>query len=315
MSFVPSGWYLHHLDIQCPVSRCFDLTPEGHADWRDAVIATDERMSARTEIEITALHKSFGEHHVLRGIDLVIHEGDTVAIVGGSGCGKTVLLNLVLGKFRPDSGRIRVVDHDVTEKPLRDLADLGGFEVDEMHQHWGVVFQRNALFSGTVYENIALWLKEVKGLTDADIVPIARDSLEAVGLATDEEFLRTDTHELSGGMAKRLAVARALAMDPIVLFYDEPTTGLDPTNSTQMHDLIYATHNAIVAGGVERTTVIITHDKDLLTRLRPRTAMLHDGVVFFDGPFEDFSKSKSTIIRPYFDLMPVLNQRPFIEAG
>jgi phospholipid/cholesterol/gamma-HCH transport system ATP-binding protein len=281
----------------------------------DAIVATDLDMPTKIEIEITNLKKSFDANEVLRGVDLAIQEGDTVAIVGGSGCGKTVLLNLIIGNFQPDSGRIRVVDHDDPEKPLRDLADIGGFEVDEMHQHWGVVFQRNALFSGTVYDNIALWLKEVKGLSDTDILPIARRSLEAVALEADDEFLSVDSHELSGGMAKRLAVARALAMDPIVLFYDEPTTGLDPTNSAQMHDLIYATHNAIVAGGVERTTVIITHDKDLLTRLRPRTVMLHHGVVFFDGPFDDFRESNSAIIRPYFDLMPVLNQRTIVRAG
>lgn len=267
------------------------------------------------EIEITGLHKAFGAHRVLRGVDLTVHQGDTLAIVGGSGCGKTVLLNLVLGRYRPDAGRIRVVDYDDPELPLRDLADLGSLGTDAMHQHWGVVFQRNALFSGTVYDNIALWLREVKGLADDVIRPVARRTLEAVGLRSDESFLQTDNHDLSGGMAKRLAVARALAMEPIVLFYDEPTTGLDPMNSAQMHDLIHATHNATVAGGLERTTVIITHDKDLLTRLRPRTVMLHDGTVFFDGPFEAFSGSRSPIIRPYFDLMPVLNRRSLDEPN
>ena len=110
-------------------------------------------------------------------------------------------------------------------------------------------------------------------------------------------------------MAKRLAIARALAMSPVVLFYDEPTTGLDPSTSARMHDLIQATHDEVLPAGTTRTTVIITHDKDLLTRLRPRTVMLHEGRVFFDGPFEAFAANESEIVRPYFDLMPVLHER------
>lgn len=265
-------------------------------------------MSEKIEIEVAGLHKAFKERRVLCGVDMTIYEGDTVAIVGGSGCGKTVLLDLILSKIRADAGHIRVVDHDDPNKPLRDIVDFGNFEVDEMHQYWGVVFQRNALFSGTVYENIALWLMEVKGLDDAEVDIISRRVLEDVGLPSGEEFLSTDNHELSGGMAKRLAIARALAMEPIVLFYDEPTTGLDPATSGQMHDLIAATHNETLADGVERTTLIITHDKDLLTRLRPRIIMLHEGVVFFDGSYDGFSKSNSAIVRPYFDKMQELHQ-------
>lgn len=264
---------------------------------------------ANIEIQATDLHKAFDDNSVLKGVNLSIYEGDTVAIVGGSGCGKTVLLNLILGQLQADNGEILVVDHDIEDNPLSKLADVDEFEIDNLHKHWGVVFQRNALFSGTVYENIALWLKEVKGLTDDVILPIARNSLEAVSLPTDDEFLYMGHDQLSGGMAKRLAVARALAMEPIVLFYDEPTTGLDPTSSAQIHDLIFATHNHILSDGTHRTTIIITHDKDLLNRLRPRTIMLHEGNVFFDGPFEEFEASESPVIRPYFDLMPILHKR------
>ncbi len=261
----------------------------------------------RVEIEITGLCKSFGDKAVLRGVDLTIHEGDTLAIVGGSGCGKTVLLNHILGQLRPDAGRIAVVDHDDPSEPLRDLGDIGEFEIDRIHKHWGVVFQRNALFSGSVLDNIALWLRDVKRLPEKQIREVARTVLAEVGLRDDDDFLAMDHHELSGGMAKRLAIARALAMNPVVLFYDEPTTGLDPTSAARMHDLIFATHNAIVDSGRERTTIIITHDKDLLTRLRPRTVMLHEGRVRFDGPFEAFERDASDIIRPYFELMPILN--------
>jgi phospholipid/cholesterol/gamma-HCH transport system ATP-binding protein len=106
-------------------------------------------------------------------------------------------------------------------------------------------------------------------------------------------------------MAKRLAVARALSMDPMVVFYDEPTTGLDPTSASQIQDLVLATHFE----RDDRTTIIITHDKDLLSRLQPRTVMMYEGRVYFDGPFEAFEASDSAIIRPYFHLMPVLHQR------
>lgn len=262
---------------------------------------------ARTEIRIVDLHKSFGDKHVLNGVDLNIYAGDTVAIVGGSGCGKTVLLDHVLGQLRPDRGYVAVVDHDDPRQPLRRLDEIGELEIEHIHRHWGVVFQRNALFSGSVYDNIALWLKESLQLDDAAIAGIVRRVLAGVGLRDDDAFLATDQHELSGGMAKRVAIARALAMAPMVLFYDEPTTGLDPTSAAHMHELIHATHNELLPAGGERTTIIVTHDKDLLTRLRPRTVMLHEGRVFFDGPFDEFAANASPIVRPYFELMPVLN--------
>ena len=266
-------------------------------------------MQEKIEIQVVGLCKSFNNYGVLNGVDLSIYEGDTIAIVGGSGCGKTVLLNNILGQLKPDKGDIFVTNHDRPERPFCRLSDIEEFELDNLHKHWGVVFQRNALFSGTVYENISLWLKEVRHLEDNAVLPIAQQSLKAVNLPCSEEFLNMDHDQLSGGMAKRLAIARALAMEPVVIFYDEPTTGLDPVSSAQIHDLIYATHNHILQDGMTRTTIIITHDKDLLNRLRPRTVMLHDGKVYFDGLFDSFKKSRSKIIRPYFDLMPVLNKR------
>ena len=261
-----------------------------------------------TEIRVTRLHKAFEGKAVLRGVDLEIPRGDLVAVVGGSGCGKTVLMNHILGLLVPDQGRVEVADHERDGAPLTDLANLDDKRLALLHTHWGVVFQSNALFSGTVYDNIRLWLDEIKHMPDSEIVPVARRVLEAVSLPSDEAFLDTDIGSLSGGMAKRLATARALSMDPELIFYDEPTTGLDPTSAAQVQDLIRATHEAR-ADATPRTTVIITHDKDLLGRLRPRMVMLHQGQVFFDGSFEDFAESESPVVRPYFDLMPVLHQR------
>ena len=263
------------------------------------------------EIRVEGLTKAFGDHRVLTGVDLEVRRGEMLAVVGGSGCGKTVLLNHILGRLEPDAGRVRVADHDLEGAPLVDLSALDTMETDRLHTHWGMVFQKNALFSGTVLDNIALWLSEVRGLDEDAIVPIARRVLAAVDLPDSDEFMQTDVNELSGGMAKRLAVARALAMEPEVLFYDEPTTGLDPTTAATVHDLIARTHDAQTRTGERRTTLIITHDKDLLRRLEPRTVMLHEGRVFFDGPFRDFEASASPIIRPYFDLVPVLHGRAF----
>ena len=264
------------------------------------------------EILVEDVHKSFSGRAVLQGVGVNILSGDIVAIVGPSGCGKTVLLNLVLGLLTPDSGRVFAVNHGREGGALTDLSRASRDEFEQIHVHWGVVFQRNALFSGTVYDNIALWLDEVRHLNKSDISLIAHRALNAVGLPEDEAFLDLDHENLSGGMAKRLAVARALAMDPRGIFYDETTTGLDPTSAAQIQDLIHGTHHH--AGSGTRTSVIITHDKDLLSRLRPRTLMLHEGKVYFDGSFEDFSASSSAIIRPYFDLMPILHQRVFGPA-
>jgi phospholipid/cholesterol/gamma-HCH transport system ATP-binding protein len=147
-------------------------------------------------------------------------------------------------------------------------------------------------------------------MSDDQIMPIARRAVEAVGLDADEVLSR-QRGDLSGGMAKRVAVARALAMDPTLMFYDEPTTGLDPHHAVLIQDLIDQTHQSPTGTGGHRTTIIVTHDKDLLRRLRPRIVMLNDGVIFFDGPFNTFESSTSPIIRPYFDLMPGLHRRVF----
>lgn len=264
-------------------------------------------MSRPPEIRITGLHKAFGEHKVLQGIDLTVFSGDVLAIVGGSGCGKTVLLNHILDQLSPDAGNIELADHNLDGAPLVCLAAMEAQERDRLHQHWGMVFQRNALFSGSVLDNIALWLREICDMDDADIEPIARRVLDAVALPNDDAFLNSEAEALSGGMAKRLAVARALAMNPIVIFYDEPTTGLDPVSAGQIQDLIADTHLQPRAGEPARTTVIITHDKDLLRRLEPRVVMLYEGRVFFDGSFAEFESSDSPIVRPYFDLMPALH--------
>jgi len=264
--------------------------------------------AAPVEIRIEGLTKAFDGHPVLRGVDLDIQAGAFVAVVGGSGCGKSVLLNHILGLMQPDGGRVLVADPERPDSPLLDLAALDADQMADIHVHWGVVFQRNALFSGTVLDNIGLWLEEVGHMGVADIEHMAQRVLAAVGLPATPDFLAGRVESLSGGMAKRIAIARALAMEPRCMFFDEPTTGLDPVTASQIQDLLLSTH-VDERDGLARTTIVVTHDKDLLYRLRPRVVMLHDGRVSFDGPFEDFEASRSPIIRPYFDLMPTLHQR------
>ena len=255
------------------------------------------------EIRAEGLGRSFGSKVVLRGVDLEIGRGELVAVVGGSGAGKSVLLDLMVGLLPPSEGRVLIADHSTAGAPLRDLAELNEDELDRLRRHWSVVFQRNALYSGGVYDNVALWLRQNTERSEGEIRTIVLESLRAVGFEAPEEVSRKERSELSGGMAKRVAIARAIAMDPELIFYDEPTSGLDPRLSAQVHGLISSTHERC---GALRTSVIITHDKDLLARLRPRVVMLHDGGVYFDGTFAEFAASGSEVIRPYFELMPAL---------
>ncbi len=278
------------------------------------------------ELRADGIGKSFdgpvGRKVVLRDINLNIHAGEIVAIVGGSGSGKTVLLDTLIGLHPPTTGRVLVADHDAhttrsadtsgasEQPPLVDLATLSDDRLDLIRLHWSVVFQRNALFSGSVRDNISLWLREHSTLSPAAILEIVRSSLAAVAL--DPDVIDKDRDALSGGMAKRVAIARAIASDPLVVFYDEPTTGLDPVISSTIHELIWNLHHRPVVGlplrelpadgqaevdaeqsvttreqrrcERARTTIIVTHDRDLLRRLAPRVIMLDAGGICYDGP-------------------------------
>lgn len=293
--------------------------------------------TAPIEIQAEQLNKSFGDHVVLSGINLTIRSGEMVCIVGASGSGKTVLLDTLIGLIPPSSGRVLAADHNMEadasgQPPLRDLTAMSDRELDLIRLHWAVVFQRNALFSGTVRENLCLWLREHTTLSEHEILKRARASLKSAALDVDD-VLDKDRDELSGGMAKRVAIARAIACDPLVMFYDEPTTGLDPMVGSAMHDLIWRTHNTPPPGdgedkgfafrdlgfvrpkrtaGALRTTIIVTHDRDLLRRLSPRVIMLHHAQVCYDGPYEKFGEADCPPAQAYLQYMPVLHER---EAG
>jgi phospholipid/cholesterol/gamma-HCH transport system ATP-binding protein len=273
-------------------------------------------VNASPEVVVEDLHKGFAGKPVLAGVSLTIHSGELVAIVGGSGCGKTVLLKHLTGHFAPDSGRVLVADHSgdgASEPPLCDINELDERELDRIRANWGVVFQRNALLTGTVFRNLAMMPRELKGMSDEEILPRARKALLDVGLDPDLVIQR-DREELSGGMAKRVAIARALVMDPVLIVYDEPTSGLDPEMCVQIHELIRVTHEtqpalAATHPAVKRTTIVVTHDTGLLHRLEPRVIMLHAGRVRFDGSYQTFVASDDPHITPYLVEMPVLQRR------
>jgi phospholipid/cholesterol/gamma-HCH transport system ATP-binding protein len=231
-----------------------------------------------------------------------------IAIVGGSGNGKSTFLRLIIGLDRPDRGGVLVANHESVGSPLVDLSTLNATGMKSLERHWAVVFQRNALLSGrTVGYNIALPLREVQDLDESTVRRRVSEVVREVAPDPDKD-LDLSTNQLSGGMAKRVAIARALALDPIQLFYDEPTTGLDPQVAEKIQDLIGSVHRGKTASGAARTSLMITHDKEMLFRLRPRVVMLDAGRIVFDGTYEEFGRSGSPAIRPYFDLMPKLQQ-------
>lgn len=269
----------------------------------------DATASPTAEIVCQAVGKVFGTRRALEDITTTIEAGDLAAIVGSSGCGKTVLLHHMIGLHQPDEGRVLARDHGDPAEPLVDLAtcDLDGLE--RLRLHWSVVFQRNALFTGTVLDNIALWLTEHTSLSEAEIRKRVEESLDAVALDV-ADVLPKSREALSGGMAKRVAIARAIAVDPTVIFYDEPTTGLDPVISGHIHELIWREHHRTRSGKPQRTTIIVTHDKELLRRISPRVLMLDSGGLAFDGPYGEFTNSSSLAAKKYLLAMPVLQQRP-----
>jgi phospholipid/cholesterol/gamma-HCH transport system ATP-binding protein len=238
-------------------------------------------------IRITDVHKSFdGGRPVLRGVTLEVPTGETLAVIGQSGCGKSVLLKHVIGLLQPDSGTVEVDGQD--------LARLDADALTALRRRFGFLFQSAALFdSMTVLENVGLGLVEHTSLTEAEIRRIVGEKLAMVGLEGVED---KKPAELSGGMRKRAGLARALASDPDYLLYDEPTTGLDPVMSDQIDALI-----ADITRRLNATSIVVTHDMLSVYTIADRVAMMHEGRIFFDGTPAALRASSDPIIRNFLD--------------
>lgn len=240
-------------------------------------------MTGNPKIELRGVKKRFGSKIVLDGLDLIVEEGDSLVIIGGSGSGKSVTIKCVLGIIRPDAGDILVDGEDVTR--------MTGAKRDALLKKFGMLFQGGALFDSLpVWENVAFGLIQGRGVSREQAREIALEKLAKVGLAS--EVAELSPAELSGGMQKRVGLARAIAADPEIIFFDEPTTGLDPIMADVINDLIYSTVRDL---GV--TAVSITHDLASARKISNRIAMLYKGKIIWDGPTRaiDFSGN------PYVD--------------
>jgi len=237
-------------------------------------------------IEIRRVRKSFGGKPVLKGISLDIPENSATVLIGRSGCGKTVLLRILIGLLRPDEGQV-LVDGE-------DMAGLSRKALFRARRKFGMLFQSAALFdSMTVGENISLALREHTGLSRAEIAGKVREKLDLVGLGGVEDKMPS---ELSGGMKKRVGLARALIMDPRYILYDEPTTGLDPETADAINDLIGGTGRRL---GI--TSVVVTHDLFSARRIGDRFAMISEGHIIFEGTPEAFQACQKPAVRRFIN--------------
>ena len=221
-------------------------------------------------VEAIDLRKSFDSNEVLRGVSFALAKGETLVVMGGSGSGKTVLLRLVAGLIRPDGGQLRVFGRYIERLTEEELLPL--------RRRMGYVFQSAALFDSlSVRENVAYPLREHTSLGEAEIAERVVRNLSVVGLSS--EVLPLLPSELSGGMRKRVGIARALSVEPEILLFDEPTAGLDPTNSKLVAELILQ-----LRGGVCDTAIVVTHDVELAKTVADRVAVLIDGRFGALGP-------------------------------
>jgi phospholipid/cholesterol/gamma-HCH transport system ATP-binding protein len=230
------------------------------------------------------VHKGFGDHQVLNGVNLTVEKGESMTVIGGSGSGKSVLLKHIIGLLFPDRGQV-VVDG----QELNDLDEQG---LNELRKKFGMLFQMAALFDSLpVWENVGFSLKQHTKLPDAQIRKIATEKLALVGLKDVEDKMPA---ELSGGMKKRVGLARAIAMDAAIILYDEPTTGLDPIAADAINDLIVDLRKKL---GV--TSVAITHDMQSAYKISDRIAMLYKGQIQEIGTPEQIKGTTNPIVQQF----------------
>ncbi|MGH7381329.1 MAG: ABC transporter ATP-binding protein [Candidatus Methylomirabilales bacterium] len=235
-------------------------------------------------IELHRLYKAFEGNQVLQGLDLTIEAGEILTILGGSGTGKSVLLKLIIGLLKPDTGQILVEGEDIV--PLQEE------ELLKVRRKVGMLFQGAALFdSMSVMENIAFPLREHTRMTEAEIRGRVEEVLALVGMAGVEEKLPS---ELSGGMRKRVGLARAIALTPQIVLYDEPTTGLDPRNVDKINELI-----TDLRAKLQVTSVVVTHDIQSALRISDRVALLSDGRIADTGTPAEIAKAEHPVVQEF----------------
>ncbi len=235
-------------------------------------------------ITLENLHKSFDGLEVLKGVSLQVERGEILALIGGSGHGKTVILKHVAGLMRPDRGRVSIDGKDVY--------GLRGNELEQLRSHLGFLFQSGALFSSlTVFDNVAFPLRERTRLSEQEIREKVLSVLEQVGMKGAEDKYPA---QISGGMIKRTALARSLMRDPEILLFDEPTTGLDPVIAHTILDLIQLIHQQL-----KFTGMIVSHELSRVFQIVQKVAMLHEGALLFMGTPEEIMASRDPIVRQF----------------
>ena len=297
-----------YLKLSLPDSNREEISAKGIVQWQRAIVISNGKKYYETGlkfvqiekgagqrivefvkakeiiINIVDLHKSFGDEKVLKGVNLKIRRGETIVIIGCSGCGKTVLLRHIIGLLKSDSGTVEVDGVDVLK--------ISDSELDKIRRKFGMLFQSAALLNSlTVEENIKLGLQEHTNLTEEDMNKIVKNKLGIVGLDGTQKLKPAD---LSGGMKKRVGLARAISMDPEIILYDEPTTGLDPVRADSINKLILELENTL-----NTTSIVITHDMVSTYQIADRIAMLYNGKIIQVGTVQEIKNTDSPVVKQF----------------